>query len=437
MSLEQGLDELKIYGRPRISWWLKKQKKKILGTAFSVAALACSLYGGLVFYQHQKEKAAEKMYQANNIEEIKQSNKIMTEELEVYKRKYDGPEGLDNLIFTQQRKLAEFEKRLQTEVFPISFKEVHRKRLANYPLKILLIDDSFYMPSDKNLLGFDIKEIYKDLPTALLFTYGIINFNESTVVYHENEMNKLKTVVIAPGLGKKILHETESCSGYRISLECYHNRIALKYENLNGKDIRRTFFIEGDQIRAQDGDADFSTYKGMRYDISWGNLHKKSENEELWTIGSNINEYFLVNNQAFIRSDNTLFAHNIFTGKEMWRFSYNTKTKGTPLCEDVRVYVGAEDNHLYCLDSNTGNLVWKSQTNDKVRERPSVDNGRVYFGSLDSHIYVLDSRNGRRLWMHELDSPISSPPMVKDDMLYLATTNGNLYAFKKKKSDKK
>ncbi len=79
MSLKQDLHELKIYGRPRISWWLKKHSKNLLKTAASISLLACALYVSMGFY-YSKKAVSEKIYALEQMVRENIDNTVLKEE---------------------------------------------------------------------------------------------------------------------------------------------------------------------------------------------------------------------------------------------------------------------------------------------------------------------------------------------------------------------
>ncbi len=47
------------------------------------------------------------------------------------------------------------------------------------------------------------------------------------------------------------------------------------------------------------------------------------------------------------------------------------------------------DSHLYAVDIETGQEKWKFKAKGKVFSSPVIPNGMVFFGSQDDHLYVL------------------------------------------------
>ena len=54
------------------------------------------------------------------------------------------------------------------------------------------------------------------------------------------------------------------------------------------------------------------------------------------------------------------------------------------------VYFGSIDSYLYALDIKTGKEKWKFKTGDWISSSPAVANGIVYFGSSDGYLYAVE-----------------------------------------------
>ena len=78
-----------------------------------------------------------------------------------------------------------------------------------------------------------------------------------------------------------------------------------------------------------------------------------------------------------------------------------TPTKNTIMASGTRVnssrpfmsgrvvYFGSRDDHLYAVDIKTGKELWRFKTEYNVKSSPAISGGVVYFGSRDGHLYAL------------------------------------------------
>ena len=53
------------------------------------------------------------------------------------------------------------------------------------------------------------------------------------------------------------------------------------------------------------------------------------------------------------------------------------------------VYVGSNDGRLYALDVETGQEKWRFKTGGPVASSPAIAGGVVYFSSLDGYLYAV------------------------------------------------
>ncbi|HPL05588.1 MAG TPA: PQQ-binding-like beta-propeller repeat protein, partial [Bacteroidales bacterium] len=56
---------------------------------------------------------------------------------------------------------------------------------------------------------------------------------------------------------------------------------------------------------------------------------------------------------------------------------------------DGVVYFGSFDGNLYAVDIKTGQEKWKFKTKYWVLSSPAIADGVVYFGSFDGNLYAV------------------------------------------------
>jgi outer membrane protein assembly factor BamB len=138
----------------------------------------------------------------------------------------------------------------------------------------------------------------------------------------------------------------------------------------------------------------------------------------------------------FGSGDQNVYALDSGTGREKWRFKTEDAVWSSPALDDSILYIGAgcddcassENRHLYALESQTGRELWRFETGGWVQATPAVADGTVYVGSSDRHVYALDSRTGQEKWRFETGGRLFDSPAVGDGVLYVAGTDWNLYA---------
>lgn len=125
-----------------------------------------------------------------------------------------------------------------------------------------------------------------------------------------------------------------------------------------------------------------------------------------------------------------LFCFARADGREVWRFSANTKGYwSTPAVVGDRIWVGGQDGKMHCLEAATGKPVWEFQTGEGIWCSPCVIDDRVVFGSRDAHIYMLEASTGREIWKHAVDGRIISSPCIVGGTIWIGTATGWFYCF--------
>jgi outer membrane protein assembly factor BamB len=141
---------------------------------------------------------------------------------------------------------------------------------------------------------------------------------------------------------------------------------------------------------------------------------------------------------VFGAGDGVLYALDLASGGELWKFSTEGRIRSTPAIADGAVYVGSADGRAYALDLKTGREIWRHETDGvairsadqgvdrkSIISSPTVAGGTVYIGSRDGFMYALDQETGERKWQvsHDGSWAVSSPAVL-DDTVFSGTSDG-------------
>jgi len=141
---------------------------------------------------------------------------------------------------------------------------------------------------------------------------------------------------------------------------------------------------------------------------------------------------------VFGAGDGTVYALDLESGQERWRFSTEMRIRSTPAISGGVVDVGGADGVVYSLGLEDGLVQWSHETEGasllsedfgfdrkSIIASPAVVEGVVYVGSRDGQMYALDQATGERLWRvsHEVSWAMSSPA-VSGDALFSGTSDG-------------
>lgn len=141
---------------------------------------------------------------------------------------------------------------------------------------------------------------------------------------------------------------------------------------------------------------------------------------------------------AFIgASDQTFRAINIHTGEIVWTYS---EVKGyiesKPLISDNKVIFGAWDNTLYALDQKTGKELWK-WTGGLTRMHfspaavwPVAANGKVFITDPQRAMTAIDINNGETIW-RTFESKVRETIGLSEDgeQIYSKTMNDSIVCY--------
>jgi len=76
-----------------------------------------------------------------------------------------------------------------------------------------------------------------------------------------------------------------------------------------------------------------------------------------------------------------------------WDFFHSS-----PAVSAGAVYFGSGDGSLYALDLASGQEIWRFQTGDAVHGSPAVSEGKVFIGGYDTYLYALEAASGKEIW---------------------------------------
>lgn len=111
-----------------------------------------------------------------------------------------------------------------------------------------------------------------------------------------------------------------------------------------------------------------------------------------------------------------------------WRYEMAGGCRSTPLVQDGRVYVGANDGRLYAIDAATGKRLWTFDAKAEVATSPAWFNGLVLFGAADGKFYAV-TRDGKQQWVFDAKRPIFSSPVVDPQgTVYFGSTDAVMTA---------
>jgi outer membrane protein assembly factor BamB len=127
--------------------------------------------------------------------------------------------------------------------------------------------------------------------------------------------------------------------------------------------------------------------------------------------------------------DHKLYSLNPQTGTENWRFEQakDRWIAGVLVSEDT-IYAANADYSLYAL-TFSGTAKWAApfRADQAIWGSPATDGTNVYFGTLGRKVYAVNVQTGKQTWAQSVDGAILGSPMVgPDNNLYVGTYGGAL-----------
>ncbi|UCD07849.1 MAG: PQQ-like beta-propeller repeat protein [Candidatus Aenigmatarchaeota archaeon] len=152
------------------------------------------------------------------------------------------------------------------------------------------------------------------------------------------------------------------------------------------------------------GRVHFSSFDNYLYAVNI------STGKEVWRFRTgkygNSSSPFLHKNVFYQGSREGYFYTLTTEGKEIWRFRAGSVTVGIGIHKD-NLYITSEDGNLYCLDLN-GKEVWRFKASGPVFDFPSFYKNKIYVGSWDCRFYCIDE-NGEMVWSFNTSSQTIAP----------------------------
>lgn len=160
-----------------------------------------------------------------------------------------------------------------------------------------------------------------------------------------------------------------------------------------------------------------------------------------FNTGASIGSAPALNGDIVYVSGEKLYAVNKSTAKEIWRKPYAFRgTGGSPALINGLTLLGSliDDSHAFlALEARTGEVAWQYEIGRMaVYCSPAINNGVVYFGRQgfeNSQFFAFDLKNGHEKWKFPIPgiqsgATVVAAPIVTNDAVYFKSRNGKLYA---------
>ena len=110
--------------------------------------------------------------------------------------------------------------------------------------------------------------------------------------------------------------------------------------------------------------------------------------------------------------DGSLFALDLQTGQELWKYTTDSGFPASPAVRDRKVYLGDYDGRLHCVEAQGGKQLWVFESNAEINSCPNFYRENVLFGSQDATLYCLNATTGELVWKFEIQDQIRCSPTL-------------------------
>lgn len=127
-------------------------------------------------------------------------------------------------------------------------------------------------------------------------------------------------------------------------------------------------------------------------------------------------------------SDGYLYAFDIETQIEEWRFWTNSSIESSPALSGDSVIFGTVDGRIYALEKS-GRIQWFKVIGEPIVSSPAIADGRVFFGCNDSRVYALNIADGSPSWTpFTTGGSVTSSPAVANGRVFISSEDSHIYA---------
>jgi outer membrane protein assembly factor BamB len=129
--------------------------------------------------------------------------------------------------------------------------------------------------------------------------------------------------------------------------------------------------------------------------------------------------------------DGFLYAIDLATGRERWRYDHNVSwVNASPAVDGRLVYATSSDGAFaQAVDLATGKEVWRAAGLGISWSSPLVAGDLVYVTTGTGWVYGLDRATGTRRWAWRADGAVwSSPVLAAGGLLVFGSDDGGIYA---------
>ena len=130
--------------------------------------------------------------------------------------------------------------------------------------------------------------------------------------------------------------------------------------------------------------------------------------------------------QVYVPCRNTLVAIDK-RGFITWRKFLKFAPAGSPVADDMHVYLPCFDGAVRAFLKDAGYFAWQYTTNGIVEAKPAVGSKLVYAGGTDGWVYAMSTEKLDLSWKFQTYGPIRADVVFNKRRVFVSSTDGSLY----------
>ncbi|MDH7512205.1 MAG: PQQ-binding-like beta-propeller repeat protein [Clostridiales bacterium] len=132
--------------------------------------------------------------------------------------------------------------------------------------------------------------------------------------------------------------------------------------------------------------------------------------------------------------EGSVLALNPDSGEMVWNFATGGAVVSEALVWEGKIVFASEDGNIYIL-SPGGRVRNAVKVGSSVLVTPLIQNARLYVGAEDSVFHCFDLRAQRRMWRIQLGGRILAPPLTDERHVFFVASNCVLFCLNKKSGE--
>jgi outer membrane protein assembly factor BamB len=133
--------------------------------------------------------------------------------------------------------------------------------------------------------------------------------------------------------------------------------------------------------------------------------------------------------------DGFLSAHDVETGKRLWRFEARGRISATPCVAEKKVFIGQNARYMeyYAIDQKTGEPIWTiDDLGWATVGATAYHDGKIFVGTQSGWFYGIAASDGTICWKQQSKIPrqgFHTPPATDETKVYTGAHDGRYHAF--------